>query len=168
MSDVESMSLSWLVEHLAMAGPRDEAFVRALSTWLYERTGHLRLSIVERLGLRDVVVTFKMRDHVRLLITGYPPEDHPGEVTVAVDERDFPFVQILVQKEPCPDPYEFCTLDYSWEGRRVCVTSGEYAGRKGTVVVAATVGRRQENRVRLDAGGVVTLQGEVLEVIERQ
>lgn len=166
MSGRKIVSLSLLVERLASDGPRDELFVRSLGAWLGEHAAHLRLPLVERLELRDVVITFKMKQHVRLIITGYPPDPLPGEVTVAIDERDFPFVELAVTDRAHPDPYEICTLDYSLAGRRVHVVTGQHAGRAGDLLVAATVGGRQENRVRLDSGQVVTLGGDHLELAD--
>lgn len=156
----EGMPLSLLVEQLAADGPRDAAFVRAFAQWLAERAPTLRLSLVERLQLSDVVVTFKMKQSVRLIITGYPPDELPGEVTVTVDEQDFPFVRLTSSEEGAG--YDFCTLDYSLTGRRVRHGA---SGREGRLVVAATVGTRQENRVRLDSGEVVTLSGDALELL---
>ncbi len=157
----ETVPLSALFDRLAGDGARDEAFVRAFTRWMYEHAAHLRLPLIEKLDLTDVVVTFSMKQRVRLVITGYP-RDLPGDVTATVDEREFPFVQVALAAEPCADPYEVCTLDYSLSGRSVRVTGGRYMGQSGKLVVAATIGDRQENRVQLPSG-TVTLGGEVLE-----
>ena len=162
-----TIPLSALIDRLAgNSEARDELFVRAFTRWLGERSAHLRLPVVERLGLGDVVITFKMKERVRLIVTGYPPDGLPGEVTLTVDERDFPFVQVCVSAEPRPDPYEICTLDYGPAGRRVRIETGSRAGAHGILVVAATIGDRQENRVQLEDGTILTLPGEVLSFIE--
>lgn len=158
-----SFPLSVLVDRLAgESGARDEAFVRALTQWLHAQAPHLRLAVCEALQLRDVVVTFQMKRRVKVIVTGYPPGELPGEVTVTIDEREFPRVELRLTDTACSDPYELCTLDYSLAGRRVRVTGGERAGAEGVLVVAATVGTAQQNRVQLDTGEVVTLDGEVL------
>ena len=149
----KAVPFSDLIDELAGEGPRDEAFVRALSHWLHGRADRISLALVERLALRDVVVTFKMQRRVRLLITGYLPDDLPGEVTVTVDERDFTDVLVSVSDEPRADPYEFCTLDYSLAGRRVGITDGPRAGATGKLVVSATLSGREEHRVQLDDDG---------------
>ncbi len=161
----QTVPLSALIDRLAGDGPRDALFVRAFTAWLHEHASRLRLVVVEELKLRDVVVTFKMKDRVRLIITGYPT-DLPGDVTVTVDEREFPFVEVTVAAGPCADPYEICTLDYAPAGRGVRVTSGAHEGAQGALVVAATIGGRQENRVRLASGEIVTLSGDVLELVD--
>jgi hypothetical protein len=127
-----SLPLSVLIDRFAGDDDvRDEAFVRAFSAWMHDKTALLRLDLVEALRLRDVVVTFKMKGRVRLIATGSPPDDLPGEVTVVVDERQFPYVRALVHPEPVAHPYEICTMDYSLGGRRVRVTAGELEGRTG-------------------------------------
>ena len=157
------LPLSVLIDRMAGAdGERDEAFVRKLAQWLHERARHVRLEVAEALRLRDVVLTLQMRRHVRLVVTGYPPDDLPGQVTLSIDEGDFPHVTLLVSGEPWPDPYEMCTLDYAPAGRPVEVTSGPLSGTRGELVVAATVGGAQQNRVRLPDGDVVTLDGAAL------
>ncbi len=164
MEPSAAVPLSAIVDRMAARfARRDRDFVRAFARWLHEKGAHLRLAPVEALGLRDVVVTFQMKARVRLLVTGYPPGDLPGEVTLAIDEPDFPRVDVLVTEEPRPDPYEVCTLDYSWAGRRVRIGSGPHAGEEGTVLVAATVGDRQECRLRLATGDVVTVPAEAVE-----
>ncbi len=147
-------------------GPRDRHFVRALAATLDARRPHLRLEVVEALGLEDVVVTFHMRRTVRLVVTGYPPAPHPGSVTLTIDEQDFPHTTVLLSAEPSPAPYEFCTLDYALAGRLVTIESGPLAGRRGTIIASATVGERQDNRVRLDDGRVVSVPGDALHISE--
>ena len=163
---MEPLPLSVLIDRLeADAGARDRAFVRGLARWMHEKSAYLTIDVVERLGLRDVVCTFQMKERVKLIVTGYPPDDLAGEVTVGVNEVDFPHVRLHVSESPIPDPYEMCTLDYSLRGRRVRVTNQNVL-QEGFLVVAATVGERQENRVQLSDGQIVTLPGEVLEFVE--
>ena len=145
---------------------RDQHFVRALAATLDARSAHLRLEVVDALGLEDVVATFHMRRTVRLVVTGYPPAPHPGSVTLTIEEADFPHTTALVTQTPSPKPYEFCTLDYALAGRTVTVLAGPLAGHRGTILASATVGTRQDNRVRLDDGRVVSLPGDSLELTE--
>ncbi len=145
---------------------RDQHFVRALSATLDARRPYLRLEVVEALGLEDVVATFHMRETVRLVVTGYPPAPHPGAVTLTIDEADFPHTTVLLSPTPAQAPYEFCTLDYALAGRSVTVRRGPLAGRRGTILASATVGDRQDNRVRLDDGRVVSLPGDALDLTE--
>jgi hypothetical protein len=147
---------------------RDRAFVRGLCRWLAERGSYVQLDVVERLGLNDVVVTFQMKDDVKLIVTGTMPNQMPGEVTLGIAERDFPRVQVSIRDMPVEQPYEYCTLDYALSGQRVTVTQGEHSGRNGTIIVAATVGERQENRVRLDSGHIVTCRGSSLELVSNK
>ena len=160
-ASTETISLSALVARAAGHGARDEAFVRGFAAWFAERADRLSFQVIERLGLQDVVVTFKMKDSVRLIITGYPPEELPGEVTVTIDERDFPFVEVALSSTCRPHPYEFCTLDYIHAGRTVSIAGGPYDGQQGRVVVSATIAGREEHRVDIH-GHVVTLGPEVL------
>jgi hypothetical protein len=152
--------LSVVIDLAAQDGPRDAAFVGRFCAWLHAHASGLRLAIVTQLGLADVVLTFRMQDHVALVITGTLP-DAPGEVTVHIHERDFPFVELLVGRNgrATPDwgaPYEICTLDYAVTGRPLVVTRTEDtargvipAGTRGEAVVAATVSGRREIRARL-------------------
>ncbi len=138
---VTQCPLSVLIDRAAGAGPRDEAFVRAFAAWLTTRGALLELPVVERLGLTDVVVTFVMKRRVRLLITGAAP-DHPGEVTLAIDEGDFPFTPVIERDTVRSAPYTFCTLDHSLAGRPVNTPRGP-----GRLVVSATIDGRVEHRV---------------------
>ena len=162
----EQLPLSDLIERLAGDGPLDEAFVRALGAWLHGKASHLTIPLVDRLGLRDVVVTFKMQRKVRLLITGYPDNDLPGEVTVAVDERDFPELILTVLDDPRADPYEFATLDYSVADRAVRITGGPHDGSLGKLLMSATIGIREEHRIELTDGRIVKLGPEVVAFTE--
>lgn len=166
ITPARGLPLSVLIDQLAGEGPRDEAFVRAFTRWLADHADVLALPLVERLGLRDVVLTFKMQRTVRLLITGTPPDDLPGDVTITVGERDFPAVDVSLLETPRADPYELCTLDYSLAGRRVRITAGPQESAMGRLVVAATVGAREEHRVQLDDGEIATFSGLVLEFLD--
>jgi len=122
----------------------------------------MRVSVVEQLQLLDVVLTFHMRKRVKLMATGRLADGGPGDVTVTVDESDFSSVIVTVSEEANPNPYEICTLDYSYAGRAVSVNEGPHTGKSGTILVVATIGDAQQNRVQLSAGDVVTLDGAVL------
>lgn len=161
------MPLSVIVDRVAAdhGGQRNEDFVRHFSDWMRERAALLELELVEQLGLEDVVVTFRMKGSVDLLVTGYPPEPLPGSVTLTVEEADFPRVNVTVRDAPRERPYDICTMDYSWAGRPVRVVSGPLVGREGHLIVAATINDRQENRVRLDDGRKVKLSGDDLELL---
>lgn len=155
--------LSVLIDRAAGDGPRDAAFVRAFATWLTARGPYLELPLVEALGLRDVAVTFTLKRRVRLVATGAPPEPHPGEVTLTVDESDFPWLEVVDRATPRDTPYTFCTLDHAVAGRAVRVTQGPRAGSAGVLVVSATVDGRVEHRVRVD-DDVLTLPAHAVEL----
>ncbi|MFT7621930.1 MAG: hypothetical protein ACI9WU_001095 [Myxococcota bacterium] len=156
---MEATALSALIDRLAGGGPRDEAFVRAFSAWIHTHRRRIRLPLADGFALEDVVVTFQMKQRVTLMVTGYP-RGLPGDATLRVDEREFPFVQVHTHPQDQPDPYEICTLDYSLAGRRVAVGGGPHDGCAGAIVAAATVNGREEHRIRLDGGSVVTVSGE--------
>jgi hypothetical protein len=149
--------LSLLVDQAAGDGPRDQSFVRGFSAWLLAHAPRVSLPVVEGLGLTNVVVTFKMKDRVRLIVTGCPPEPFPGDVTLAIDEADFPGVDLELLEAPRDVPYEFCTLDYAFSGRPMTITEGPRAGQTGRLVVSATIGAREEHRVVLDSGEALTV-----------
>ncbi len=146
-----AVPLSLLVDRMAGDGRRDEAFVRRLSSWLHANASRLELDAVERLGLVDVVLTFRMKGVVTLVATGRHP-DVPGEVTLRFAEGDFPFLRIAALEQPRDAPYEVCTLDHSVEGRPVeVVAEGSCplpAGTHATAIVDSTVGGRRVVRVR--------------------
>jgi hypothetical protein len=119
--------------------------------------------MIEKMGLRDVVLTFQMKEEVKLVITGNSKWDFPGEIAVTVREREFPFVEIELTEQPQVTPYEVCTLDYEFSGRTVSITTGPHAGEHGTLVVAATIGDCQQNRIRLESGQVITMDGDDLD-----
>ena len=161
----EPIPLSVLIDRVANEDMTDRAFVRGLTLWLQQISPRLELDLVEDMGLLDVVVTFKMTSRVKLIITGSPPGALPGEVTVTVDEADFPAVSARVLETPKDEPYEFCTLDYAYQGMPVRVTDGPHSGEVGELVVAATIGGRPRHRVRLESG-VVTLADSAMEPID--
>jgi len=157
--------LSVLIDRMcADLEARDAAFVRRFSQWMHEHSGVLRLEPIAVLGLEDVVVTFQMKRRVSLVITGYVPRDQPGSVTVVIGEDEFPFVNVILGDEQLEDPYEICTMDYSFADRPVRIRQGHHADRQGRIVVAATVGLRQTTRVRLDTGEVVTVEAAALDL----
>ncbi|HIN85148.1 MAG TPA: hypothetical protein EYN06_01615 [Myxococcales bacterium] len=119
--------------------------------------------MLEEIGLSDVVLSFQMKKDVTLVITGASKLDIPGEFTISIHERDFPRVNIELSSEKFTQPYEICTLDYLFSGRTVRITEGEGAGQNGTLVVAATIGGTQQNRIRLTDGSIVTVDGDRLE-----
>jgi hypothetical protein len=163
----QTLPLSVLIDGIAHEGDlRDEDFVRRFSMWMHDTVAFLRLHPVENLDLIDVVLTFEMKQNVRLIITGRMADGSPGEVTVKVLERDFPHVMVDLVSEAHPLPYDVCTLDYSYADRRVRITGGERAGQEGNVVVVATVGTLQQNRLRLDTGDVITVDGSLLEWVD--
>ena len=162
-----TVSLSALIEDFSRPEERlNEDFVRNFSQWLYRVSARLRVSVVETLNLTDVVLTFHMRDRVKLMVTGRTADGSPGDVTVTVDECDFPSVQVTISAEAYPNPYEICTVDYAFAGRSVLVKEGPHADQVGTLVVVATVGGIQQNRVQFPSGQVVTIDGNCLEWCE--
>jgi hypothetical protein len=149
-ADSASVPLSLLVESLAGQGRRDEHFVRRLSAWLHDRGDRIHLDAIDALGLVDVVVTFRMKREVTLVVTGRRA-DFPGEVTVHFREPDFPLVRITADRLPRDAPYEVCTLDYSIEGREVELAApfaGLPAGTRGVALVDATMGSDRHLRAR--------------------
>lgn len=166
---VGALPLSVLVDNMRTEGlaaaagadanqaPRDQDFVRYFAAWLAERAAHLKLALVDRFELEDVVVTFHMRERVKLVVTGYPAAPFVGNVTLEFDEQDFPGVTVEVHREPKEQPYEFCTMDYFVGGTPVTMTAGTYAGLSGIVRVATTIGTRRQLRVKLDNGPEVTV-----------
>jgi hypothetical protein len=97
-------------------GRLNEDFARGVARTLAAHAHAIALPAVERLGLKDVVVTFYMDKQVHLVVTG---NLHPtGEVTVRWGETDFPTVEVAVEDTPRADPYTFATLDFSLRGRR--------------------------------------------------
>ncbi|MGM0575492.1 MAG: hypothetical protein ACQEXJ_07150 [Myxococcota bacterium] len=146
-----SGSLASLVERLGSNVDRfDETFARDLARELHAHAERLELPLVERLGLVDVVVSFRMDRRMRLVITG-GFADAPGEVTVSWDERDFPQVPVVLLSTPRAEPYTFATLDFSVRGRRaeLLVPAPPLpAGLEVRVRVLATIGDEVEYRVR--------------------
>ena len=157
------LPLSAIFDSLSVDGEtRGRAFVREVCQWLHARGTHLQLQLVESLKLRDVVVTFKMRNRVSLVITGYPEHGLPGEVTVTATEGEFPRLLVRYSESPSVAPYDFCTMDYSREGTAV-VVDVEGQKRSGTLVVVSTIGTAQNCRVRLDNGRHITATYECIE-----
>jgi hypothetical protein len=136
---------------------RDRAFVRRISGWLQERAQRIELDVVSHLGLQGVVLTFAMKERVGLVVTGLPPGDLPGEVTLTLAESDFPHVGLRVHASAVADPYEVCTMDYAFAGTRVRVLAGRRSGDEGSMIVASTIGLAQSCRVRMDSGEVIAL-----------
>ena len=156
----ESLPLSVVIDQLeGNSDARDRAFVRGLSLWLSERASHLELELVRNLGLCNVLVTFQMKDNVKLIVTGSPGGRSPGTVTVTVDEAEFPHVSIRLSEGPVEAPYEFCTMDYSLRDQRVQITDGIHRGQTGVLIVAATIGKKHQYRIRLATGDVITVEG---------
>ena len=160
----EEVPLSVVFDALQVQGePRGQDFVRRVCLWLHERSHHLEFEVVEALRLQDVVVTFKMKEKVSLIITGYPPEGLPGAVTLSIAEGEFPHVAVRVHESPSSNRLELCTMDYSFAGRRVAVMDASKGERKGEVVVVSTIGEKQNCRVRLDNGDLVNASYEQLQ-----
>ena len=166
--DTAVLRLGALMEELHRGeGKPDPAFVRAFARWLHEKAAHFALEPIERLGLHGVVVTFYVKQRLKMVVTGYMPDQLPGEVTLRIDEDEFADVVVFVTTATRPDPYDVCTMDYTLAGTRVRVTRGPQAGRAGTLVVAATIGERQENLIALDGDkGEVEIDGHYLERLD--
>ena len=155
------MPLSVIFDGLQVQGePRGRDFVRRVCLWLHERSSYLEFEVVEAMSLQDVVVTFKMKDKVSLIITGYPPENLPGAVTLSIPESEFPHVAVRVHESPNSNRLELCTMDYSFAGRRVAVMDASKGVQKGEVVLVSTIGETQTCRVRLDNGDLVNARYE--------
>ncbi|MCA9522412.1 MAG: hypothetical protein KC609_15635 [Myxococcales bacterium] len=153
-------SLSELIDWAAGEdGRRDELFLRTFAQFLDQQRERIRIEAIEGLALLDVVVTFKMKGSVTLIATGYTA-DHPGELTWRVDEVDFPTVRVSIGDDLAGQPYDFCTLDYSWQGRTGVlvrpVALGETTLAVGTIVgviVVSTLGQDEHVRVRIGESG---------------
>jgi hypothetical protein len=141
---IAELPLSVLVDRLGGGLQRNEEFVRRLSDWLHERADRLTLDAVDVLGLTDVVLTFRMKGTVTLVATGRFP-NRPGEVQIRWREEDFPALRLVARRDPRPDPYQVCTLDYSVEGRPVVV-----GGVPGKAAVLATINGVPRVRVLLE------------------
>lgn len=148
-------TLAMLVERVARGRDgRDRDFVRELAAWLHEHGDRLSLPLVARLGLIDVVLTLHMKARVHMVVTG-TLTGAPGDVTVRVDERDFPFVEVDVLTAPLGEPYTFCTLDFGPRGQAVRLTGpadgvSDAPGAVGRCQVVSTHGDRRFVRVELD------------------
>lgn len=150
-------TLAWVIE--AVAGGRsrrDREFVRDLARWWDQHRQRLVIDWLERTGLEAALLTFHMRENVKLVISG-EPQGHPGELTLGIYEADFPFVPIRVLEHPAPSVYSVCTLDYGRSGDPVVLTrdvrSGHnrwLAGTRGYAIVESTHGPERFVRVELD------------------
>jgi hypothetical protein len=170
------LPLSLLIELLARGDRMNEEFVRRFSRWFDAHGAHLHLAPLDRLGLVDVVLTFRMKHTVSLVATGRYNE-FPGEIMVTFDEDDFPFVTVILDKEPRAVPYLVCTLDYAVAGRRVRViggdgrdTKGVPPGSRGVALVFTTMGDEEHLRVRLDAApdAPVNVPLDAVEIVEEE
>ena len=94
----------------------DPSFARTLAAALHAHRARISLPPVEEMGLRDVVITFRMDGQMQLVVTGNL-SDGPGEVTLRFHEADFPEVEVCLLVEPRAEPYLFATLDHGWRGR---------------------------------------------------
>lgn len=155
-SPSSQLTLAQLIDLTSRDGQRDELFVRSFTQWLSQNSARLSIDVVDALGLVDVAATFKMKGAVTLLITGHRP-NLAGEVTVRITEAEFPSVVLTIDQDGVPDPYEFCTLDYSVQGRRVLLAAplpigGRVlsAGHGGEIVVATTIGEAAHYRICLE------------------
>lgn len=163
-------TLAALVEALAAGGEeRGRDFVRRVAAWMDAIGPRVSLPFVERLGLVDVVATLHMKQRVHLVVTGALGSP-PAEVTVRIDERDFPFVAVAVLAAPRDAPYTFCTLDFGPRGRRARLVGGgedgvaEPPGTEGRCQVVSTHGDRLFVRVELPDGRVVLWPAERVEL----
>jgi hypothetical protein len=142
-------SLAELVDWLALDGPRDRALVRRVAMWCFEHADRLRWPAVA--DWRDLVVTLRATDRVKLVVTG-ARDGGPGAWTWEVAEAEFPSVAVAWSVEPVAEPASYAVLDTAVAGRQVLLPTGDVA----TVVVGALVDGREEVRVRMAAGQVAT------------
>mgnify|MGYP006928160571 FL=1 len=129
----------------------DRSFARQLATALAAECETLTLAPVERLDLRDVVVTFSLAERLSVVVTGRLP-DVPGELTLRWREADLIDVgaELRPRKSGTP-PYLVCSLDFGPAGQHgVLLTSAEGlpAGQVVRIRARATVGQREEWRVQ--------------------
>tara|TARA_B100000674_G_scaffold415799_1_gene365180 strand:- start:100 stop:669 length:570 start_codon:yes stop_codon:yes gene_type:complete len=153
---LSELPLSVVFDQLEVDGEqRGRDFVRRVCGWLHDRAARIEFRFIEELALEEVVVTFAMRDEVSLVVTGYSPNGLPGAVTVKVDEEEFPRVMVRVLESKRRNPYELCTMDYSFHGTTVHIHRGGVPV-PGIMLVATTIGTEQNCRIRLDSGEIIT------------
>ncbi len=110
------VSLGMLVDYLAADGPRDRSLVIRAARWWMERRGHIRLALLDRFPLQDVVVTFRIDETVKLVVTGVFP-DAPGDVTIHFAHPEFPSLDLLITRAVVDSPLSISILDYGVRGR---------------------------------------------------
>ena len=143
-------TLAELVDWLALpGGPRDRSLVRQVTLWCHDQAARLQLPAVA--GWRDVVVTLRATDRVKLVVTG-TRLDAAGAWTWEVAEGDFPAVDLCLHSHGVLEPHAFAMLDTAMAGRTVLLPTGDRA----TVVVTALVEGRDEVRVRTSQGHLAT------------
>jgi hypothetical protein len=144
---IETLSLAALVERFADGLEiLDGAFTRTLAAALDAHRDRIRLPTVERLGLGDVVVTFRMDRIMALVVTGTLPEG-PGEVTLRFAERDFPEIAVELGGPSTGEAYLFATLDHGWRGRRGQVgDEGETVDIRALTTVGAEISWRVQGK----------------------
>jgi hypothetical protein len=149
--EYETGSLAGLVMKLGRDEAKlDEAYARRLAMLLHDKGTQIRLPLVERLGLQNVVVTVHMDSQIKVIVTG-TLSDAPGEITMTWQQEDWISVPVMLLATPVSDPYLFATLDFSDRGqlRRLNKPAGPFsAGQEVTVRALATVGDKLEMRVQ--------------------
>jgi len=149
-ADFETGSLAELVMKLGAKEPvLDEAFARRFAMALHAKGAHVRLPLLEQLGLRNIIVTFHMDRQMKVVVTG-TLADAPGEVTLTWPQEVWGSVPVTLLAEPNSAPYLFATLDFSCRGeqRRLKRDIEPFcAGQQVTLRALATIGDRVEMRI---------------------
>ncbi|MCO4760341.1 MAG: hypothetical protein KC502_02480 [Myxococcales bacterium] len=143
-------SLAGLIARLgANVAAWDRSFARQLAIALSAEAERLVITPIERLALRDVVVTFSLGDRLSVVVTGQLP-DVPGDLTLRWQEQDLPQIAASFSEHP-REPYLVCSLDFGPAGRHGILRAGAGhipAGQVVRVRARATVGGRHEWRVQ--------------------
>ncbi|MBR58489.1 MAG: hypothetical protein CMH54_10770 [Myxococcales bacterium] len=160
------ISLAALVDYLAGDGPRDRSLVIRAARWWMERRAHIRLALLDRFPLQDVVVTFRIDESVKLVVTGVFP-DAPGDVTIHFADSEFPSLDLLITRESLPSPLSIAILDYGVRGREFVLLmpwEGFERGDVGRAICLTMVDDVLMLRGQLDGGRRIQIPEELFEL----
>ena len=149
--EAQHTNLAALLAHLSEGvGKADEDFARGVALSLEAHAEHLRIPIIDAMGIQEVMVTLYMDQEVRLVVTGHLTIG-TGAVTVSWKERNFHEIPVHLDPSPGGAPYTFATLDFSVRGRRgrLRVDAPPLgAGLEVRVRALATIGTKVEYRIQ--------------------
>lgn len=130
----------------------DRDVTRDLAAALAEERQRLAIPALAQLGLRDVVLTFRMEQALDVVITG-TIEGLPGGLTWTLSEWELPAVEAFLQADEVAIVPSICTLDGSWRGKTGVLRVS------GRVIPA---GQRVRARALVTVDGVETVRVEAL------